>query len=129
MENNTEFSLMVLEATESNKKAKSDYFAVVSNQNFGDFVQPIKDTNSELLLSNKKANIEARSIEEKTFICNYMNQPQDFIVYLKKFIKHLIDERMYYRVFDYFMFLFNFNKKSFLNVVVRILIYFRKIRT
>lgn len=118
LENNTEFSNMVTDTLELNKRKKSDYFSIINDLSFSDFVSLIKENNTTLLLANKKLNIEARSIEEKIFVCLYMNKADDFVVYLKKYVTHLVDAGMYYRLFDYLLYLFKFNEKLSISFIV-----------
>ena len=77
-----------------------------------------------------KINANLRSLEEQLILSHQLNQKNEFVMFLEKYINEMVKYKCYYKLIDFFVFYFKSNMKNLFNclVILKINFNYRKIK-
>ncbi len=118
-DNSSEMEDIINSQQHSQKLIKSFYTNFLQNTNIFSLMQKYNlfEENEISLNENIKITSELRSFEEKILFYSMMNQKNELIIFIKKYLALLLKYNLYYRVLDFFMFYFQVNEKRIFSIL------------
>ncbi len=114
-DNSTEIENIILNCLQEHKAIKSQYNLFLKDPKFFSILNDtnlIPERQEKSLLENLKLNSEIKSLEEKLHFTQMLNQKDEFIFFVRKFLDTLIKHGLFYKLIDFFTFFFKFNQKK-----------------
>jgi hypothetical protein len=98
----------------SHKNLKSYYNALLEDQKFFSILEKsnILHDNEKNLIENFKITTELRSCEDKIIFYSCIDQKNELISFIKKYLNLLIKYNLHYRLVDFFFFYYKKNEKK-----------------
>jgi len=125
VDNSSEIDSIVIQNLQDQKSVRSEYNNLLEDQKFLDMLQQsnlILESDQKRLNQNLKSTSEMKSLEEKILFYQALDQKNDFIIFLKKYLSYLAKNDLVYRLIDYLMFYFKFNNKNLFSILVKLII-------
>jgi hypothetical protein len=120
---NPEVQTIVTNGLEENKRIKNIYNHLTKDYIFQThFINLIPEENDHKKDENKKINSDLICLQEKILFNRDLNQKNEFVMFLRKYILHLIKHGLYFQLYDYLYYVYFTNNKLLFNVLVRIMI-------
>jgi hypothetical protein len=118
---NSEIENMVLNTIQENKSILSQYNYLFNDPSFFILIEQISlisEKDEKKVMDNVKINANLKSLEEKLIYTNILNQKNEFVQFLDKYLYEMIRSKVFYKLMDFFVFYFNNNEKEIFQFLV-----------
>jgi hypothetical protein len=117
LSNSEEMENVIVNTIKSHHNIKSHYNEFINNQTvIQGGVNLFK--NSDNSFENNKINSDLFTLEEKLIVNSSLNQKNEFLIFFRKFIQCVIKNSMYYRLIDFFFYIYKLNNKDYFSFLV-----------
>jgi hypothetical protein len=121
---NHEVQIIVANGFEENKRVKSIYNHILKDYIFQTyFIKLIPEENDQKKDENRKLNSDLICFQEKVLFNRDLNQKNEFIMFLRKFILQVIKNGFYFQLYDYLYYVYYANNKQLFSILVSLVNY------
>jgi len=92
----------------------SSFYKIINDLNMFSHIEDAK------IKENISINSNLRSQEEKLLLSHLLNQKNEFIMFLERYLSELVKLKCYYKLADFFIFYFKSNRMQLFNILVSI---------
>lgn len=112
MENNSEIENIILNSVQKNKSIISHYNFLLNDSIFCSLLPNLNQNDLEGINSYFKINAEIRSIEDKLMTNNSLNQKNEFVSFMNKYVFILARHNLFYRLIDIMFIMFKLSDRN-----------------